>query len=185
MHLSGYGVEASFRQCGHGSEGDIFQNRPKQSKTAQNCPIRHFWQTPRPLGFFSRLAVAVPSSYNPPPSSRSPAWSQPGVISGGLSPHFLSPHLYFLKIFRRKHAPNSTVQRPVHLRACSAHPSVGCQVSHLGAIQICGISMLHVYCIRLASAMPLLLRATTTSSGALSNRLRLKMPNVKADDQPY
>ena len=31
FHLSGYGVEASFRQCGRGSEGDIFLNRPKQS----------------------------------------------------------------------------------------------------------------------------------------------------------
>ena len=58
LHLSGYGVEASFRQCGRGSEGDIFQNRPKQSKTAQNCPIRHFWQTPRPLGFFSHSLTA-------------------------------------------------------------------------------------------------------------------------------
>ena len=28
LHLSGYGVEASFRQCGRGSEGDIFQNDP-------------------------------------------------------------------------------------------------------------------------------------------------------------
>ena len=57
---SGHGVEASFRQCGRGSEGDIFQNRPKQSKNAQNCLIRHFWQTPRPLGFFFPLTHGLP-----------------------------------------------------------------------------------------------------------------------------
>ena len=91
LHLSGFGVEASFRQCGRGSEGDIFQNRPKQSKNAQNCPIRHFWQTLRPLGFFSHSLTAC--------RCRS-VKLQPSLVSAWcdfrrLKPPFLKPPLVF------------------------------------------------------------------------------------------